>query len=421
MPQFNAYPALQARTFDLQDIQRQSLQNQLFQSKVQQAQNPQADPRLAFDKEKDQRVQQVQHVKFLAKLAGNSIGKSPVQQQANHAQAIQYAKQYGLSTETWKNPGDPGYDEWLGSIAAMGEKVENATPPSGYQRTEGGLEFTPGGPADPAQAGRLAGAKFTPPELIRLQRAYKKAISEGDEVGAKQILGRIEKLSEKSGINLTVGPDGTVDFSTGSQKGKQQQERKETGILAIQSVAAGANLLRSLEESGDASISFTGRTARLIDSFLAQVTASAGLVNVELPPVDRYEFTGALAEKSAVVKSKAISLAFAMAVARQGSRPTDQDIVYFLDIIGARAGSSRQFAAALRSSIDEGMERFAIRHREETGSEWNWDAALKRNKIQYGRESGDTQLPEILTDEDYEKLPSGTEFEAPDGTTRRKP
>ena len=36
------------------------------------------------------------------------------------------------------------------------------TLPSGYRRTEGGLEFTPGGPADPAQAGRLATAKRDP-------------------------------------------------------------------------------------------------------------------------------------------------------------------------------------------------------------------------------------------------------------------
>lgn len=34
--------------------------------------------------------------------------------------------------------------------------------PTGYQRTEGGLEFVPGGPADPAQAGRLATAKRDP-------------------------------------------------------------------------------------------------------------------------------------------------------------------------------------------------------------------------------------------------------------------
>ena len=31
--------------------------------------------------------------------------------------------------------------------------------PTGFQRTEGGLEFIPGGPADPAQVGALAEAK----------------------------------------------------------------------------------------------------------------------------------------------------------------------------------------------------------------------------------------------------------------------
>ena len=44
MPQFTSSPALQARTFDLQDIQRRSTENQLLQSKLQQAQSGQLTP-----------------------------------------------------------------------------------------------------------------------------------------------------------------------------------------------------------------------------------------------------------------------------------------------------------------------------------------------------------------------------------------
>ena len=77
MPQFTGYPALRARTFDLQDIQRQSIENQVLQSELQQAQNPQPDPRLALDQEKfefsqdkDQRAQGLQHAKVLGRYAG---------------------------------------------------------------------------------------------------------------------------------------------------------------------------------------------------------------------------------------------------------------------------------------------------------------------------------------------------------------
>jgi hypothetical protein len=45
---------------------------------------------------------------------------------------------------------------------ALDKLFAQADPPSGYRGDGDGLEFIPGGPADPAQAGRLAAAKRDP-------------------------------------------------------------------------------------------------------------------------------------------------------------------------------------------------------------------------------------------------------------------
>ncbi len=408
MPQFTGYPSLQVQVANIPEaMARGRLQAQQFEN-AQRAGKLQ-DFQLQSAQGEQERQEQLRGL--LPGLAGEygaspaaqkAVGLDPKMMSEIQGWSKEQKAQFKAKMEPLANIGQiiintpalargPLDANLRQGIAAAGLDP-NTIPPLGSEGYVAALQtnIATYGDMKPLLESQGPPKEFAPPELIRLQEAHKKEVAAGNEKAANQITARIEKLTQESGMSLTVSKDGTVDFSTKSQKGKKQQERTEKGILAIQSVAAGANLLRALEEGGDETISFTGRTARLIDSFVAQATASAGLVGLKPPPVDRFQFTGALAEAAAVVKSKAISLAFAMAVQRQGSRPTDQDIIYFLDIIGARAGSSRQFAAALKSSIDEGMDSFAIRYREETGSEWDWDAALERNNIQYGGTNAET-------------------------------
>ncbi len=71
------------------------------------------------------------------------------------------------------------------------------TLPTGYQRTKGGLEFTPGGPADPKQAGALATAKRDPDGgATPAQRASNREIDE-----ARKRLREMEQILEP-GVSL---------------------------------------------------------------------------------------------------------------------------------------------------------------------------------------------------------------------------
>ena len=202
MPQFNAYPALQARTFDLPAIMRQAEQlkgqrplNRLREFQLQQAQGevqrqgqlrglmpgvgaepglgPNAQEALGIDPSmlgelmkipKAQRDKAKEQAVKLGNLALGVLTAPPVQRAAMWSQAREAAIASGANPQNVPELYDQGVEvklrNWVaqaGQIKTLLDQVPDVPP--GYQRTEGGLEFTPGGPADPAQVGRLAAAK----------------------------------------------------------------------------------------------------------------------------------------------------------------------------------------------------------------------------------------------------------------------
>ncbi len=200
MPQFNAYPAMRAQTFDLPAIMEQAqrlkgmrTQNRLREFQMQSAQaeqhrgaqlreimpgvgaeaglGPKSQEALGLGADlgelmkipkaqRDQAKQQVEMIADLLMPVANA--RSPLEQQQAYTMARQQAQQAGLPLD--KAP--PTVDmKWVHSTIAQAGKfkemlamAEAATPP-GYRRAEGGLESIPGGPADPKQARRLAEAK----------------------------------------------------------------------------------------------------------------------------------------------------------------------------------------------------------------------------------------------------------------------
>ena len=198
MPSFNAYPALQARTFDIQDIQRRSLQNQLLGSKLQQVQGeaqrqdqlrgvmpgvgaeaglgPNAQQALAIDPSqlsalmkipKAERDRAKTQATTLGNLALGVLTAPVVQRAAIWGQARESAIASGANPQNVPEAYDQGTEQklrqWVaqaGQIKTLLDQVPDA--PSGYRGAGDGLEAIPGGPADPAQAGRLAAAKRGP-------------------------------------------------------------------------------------------------------------------------------------------------------------------------------------------------------------------------------------------------------------------
>lgn len=203
MPQFNAYPALQVRTADVWGAMQRGAEsaqrNQLRQIKIQNAQSevqrqgqlraimpgvgaeaglgPNAQKALALDPSqlgelmkipKAERDKAKEQVTTLGNLALSVLTAPPVQRAAIWGQARESAIAYGANPQNVPEVYDQGTEQklrqWVaqaGQIKTLLDQVPDT--PSAYRQAEGGgLEYTPGGPADPIQAGRLAAAKRGP-------------------------------------------------------------------------------------------------------------------------------------------------------------------------------------------------------------------------------------------------------------------
>ena len=201
MPTFNSYPALQAQTFDLPAImeQAQRLKSQRTTSRLQEfdLQQRQAkagrqeqlrgilpevaagfgfgesaqqavalDPSMmgTFSKmSKAQREQTKEKVGTLGNLALSVLTAPPVQRTAMWGQARQVALATGVDPSKVPESYSADVEErlrlWVGQAGKIKTLLDQmADTPSGYRSTEGGLEFIPGGPADPVQARKLRAA-----------------------------------------------------------------------------------------------------------------------------------------------------------------------------------------------------------------------------------------------------------------------
>ncbi len=235
MPTFNDYPARYARTFDLPALQLQAQQlknarttGQLNQAKLQEygaatgrqeqlrglmpglgaeaGLGPKAQEVLAIDPSQLAELMKIPKAdRDRAKAETERIGG--MLQAVETAPGVQRPSIYTMVRQQYAASGadlsgipetyDPAWVQTklaaAGKFMAVLDRAEKAVP-SGYQRTEGGLEFTPGGPADPAQAGRLAEAKRDPrggdkPAMLQVADAYKQAMSRtGKKVSDAQAL-----------------------------------------------------------------------------------------------------------------------------------------------------------------------------------------------------------------------------------------
>ncbi|MCZ6748958.1 MAG: hypothetical protein O7D96_06665 [SAR324 cluster bacterium] len=114
-------------------------------------------PKAERDRAKEQAI-------TLGNLALSVLTAPLVQRAAIWGQARESAITYGANPQNVPEVYDQGTElklrQWVaqaGQIKTLLDQVPDT--PSGYRQAEGGLEFTPGGPADPAQAKKLAAAK----------------------------------------------------------------------------------------------------------------------------------------------------------------------------------------------------------------------------------------------------------------------
>lgn len=187
------------------------------------------------------------------------------------------------------------------------------------------------------------------------------------------------------GQQITVSPDGTVTVGppTASQAGKHTLDLEEQRVNVINFAKAGYRLLTDLKESGSGAIGFTGALDRVADSIISQGKAFArrwGDGGKLSKWADEFEWSGALAGESAAVKSQIVSMAYGLALAKNGTRPTDQDVQFALEMLG-KSGSVEQMAASIDSLLREAVDGYSTRHLEATGEDWDAVAAFEKHNL----------------------------------------
>lgn len=205
-----------------------------------------------------------------------------------------------------------------------------------------------------------------------------------------------------TGTSLTVGDDGTVQFTQGTagpptkaQAGKQTIDLQDQRIAVINFAKASHRLLTQLEAEGAGTLSFTGAFERGLDDIVEQgrgFIAAWGEGSKLDKMAKNFKWSGKLAKESAAVKSKITSLAYTLALAKNGTRPTDEDVINALKMLG-ESGSVNKMSGAVQSMLTEAVDEYSTRHKEAIGEDWDVLGAFEEHGIPVpGRKTAELEL-----------------------------
>jgi hypothetical protein len=215
--------------------------------------------------------------------------------------------------------------------------------------------------------------------------------------------GQVEVKDKDSGI-WRPAPRGsfvgqTVDAPsvgelTDRDRSKQVSELTTRRTDLAKFLKSSTRMLAKAEESGDESLAFVGGTARLIDNLQSQFSAGVRAVTggkktteegTTLSEIkswaEEMDWAGTLAADSASVRSQISSLAYTLALAKNGTRPTDEDVRFALKMLAGNSGSNRQLAAATQSMMREGLDNYMVDHQEVMGEQFDMPSFLSKHQI----------------------------------------
>ncbi len=201
---------------------------------------------------------------------------------------------------------------------------------------------------------------------------------------------------------------GDISLMTPAQRGKQVQDLQNQRIALINFMKASDRLIENLEEGGAEAISTVGNISRFINSVGKQISAAGRvfLGNEKGPSEqdiktwrDDIDWMGSVAENSASLQSKIVSLAYGLALVKNGARPTDEDVRNMLTVIAGSSGSPQQMAAAVKSAMGEALDNYATRHLEITGEAYDVAGALEKHGLLYKKyKAGSGAIKKPLTE-----------------------
>lgn len=190
-----------------------------------------------------------------------------------------------------------------------------------------------------------------------------------------------------------------VDAGSVGELSNRDRSKQVAGLTARRTdlakfLKSSTRMLAKAEESGDESLSFVGGTARLIDNLQSQFSAGVRAVTggnkttedgTTLPEISAWaeemDWAGTIAADSASVRSQISSLAYTLALAKNGTRPTDEDVRNALKMLAGNSGSNRQLASATQSMMREGLDNYMIDHQETMGEQFDMPGFLSKHNI----------------------------------------
>ncbi len=289
-------------------------------------------------------------------------------------------------------------------MGLLAQQALPKTPPAGFTGGPAGLEPIPGGPADIGYLGRKAEATRTPVKPTERQQQIKELTARGfSRQQAEDVAsGRVRVSTDQ-----VTGAISLVNVATGDLKrlsGQSDIPKKTRSEMAsqVQSIEGLLAKMPSLQKAIEKGVGFIPAAKEFGGKVLGQLPTGS----VNIPGLGEIG-TGEAAVNPEVVKARTQLRIFRediIAAFRKSGRVPVQEqqrILQFVDKLGVL--NSAPDAKLAFQQLEQELRR--IRD--------TYDVQL-RGQALGGR-------AQVKSGADYDALPSGTEFVAPDGSLRRKP
>ncbi len=204
------------------------------------------------------------------------------------------------------------------------------------------------------------------------------------------------KPAGKGSFTSQVVQAGSAGELTGGDQSKLVKNLTDRRVSMFQFLKAATRMLKKVEESGDESLDVVGGVARSLNTLGAQLGAASrailgssdDLTTVEGSTIQQIgqfaeglDWQGTIAANSASVRSQITSLAYGLALIKNGTRPTDEDVRNMMKVLAGNAGSGRQLIAATTSAMIEAMDNYAVEHQEILGEPFDLQGGLELHGI----------------------------------------
>ena len=203
-----------------------------------------------------------------------------------------------------------------------------------------------------------------------------------------------KRAGKGSFVSQQVGAGSPGELS-GNDQSKSIKNLRDRRIGMFQFLKAATVMAAKAKESGDEALSFVGGVARGLNTLSAQLGGASRAIlgdstatTIEGSTIQQIgqfaeglNWQGSIAVNSASLRSQITSLAYGLALVKNGTRPTDEDVRNMVKILAGSSGSGAQLVAATTAQMRTSLDNYAIEHQEILGEEYDIQGGLDLHRI----------------------------------------